>query len=56
MVSFIEWWTVPAVTLASFCLLGILDIGSEIENPFGTDYNDLVRADGCWNEKFEKRP
>lgn len=43
IIQLLNWWTIPAVTLASFCLLGILDIGAEIENPFGTDYNDLVR-------------
>jgi putative membrane protein len=36
------WWTVPAVVVASFALLGILGIGWEIENPFGYDDNDLV--------------
>jgi len=42
LVNQLEWFTVPAVTLASFALLGILGIGWEIENPFGTDDNDLV--------------
>ncbi len=37
------WWTVPVVALGTFCLLGILSIGVEIENPFGYDENDLVR-------------
>jgi len=27
--------------LFAFCILGIEAIGREIENPFGTDYNDL---------------
>jgi ion channel-forming bestrophin family protein len=34
-------WTAPAVTLVSFTLFGIEAIGVEIENPFGTDPNDL---------------
>ena len=38
----LHWWTIPAVTVIAFALLGILDIGLEIENPFGTDFNDLV--------------
>ena len=42
LIKDINWWTIPAVTLASFALLGILGIGDEIENPFGYDYNDLV--------------
>ena len=44
LVEKLNWWTIPALALASFCLLGILDIGAEIENPFGTDYNDLVKG------------
>ncbi|NJO42509.1 MAG: hypothetical protein HC769_21190 [Cyanobacteria bacterium CRU_2_1] len=35
------WWTVPIATLISFGLLGIEEIGIEIENPFGHDANDL---------------
>lgn len=37
----LHWWTAPAVTLVSFTLFGIEAIGVEIENPFGTDPNDL---------------
>ena len=35
------WWTAPLVTLISFTLFGIEEIGIEIENPFGHDSNDL---------------
>jgi ion channel-forming bestrophin family protein len=35
------WFAVPVVTIVSFTLLGIEEIGVEIENPFGTDSNDL---------------
>jgi ion channel-forming bestrophin family protein len=35
------WWTVPVVGLVSFTLFGIEAIGMEIENPFGSDPNDL---------------
>lgn len=35
------WMAVPVVTIVSFTLLGIEEIGVEIENPFGTDSNDL---------------
>lgn len=35
------WATVPATLLVSFVFLGIEEIGVEIENPFGTDENDL---------------
>jgi ion channel-forming bestrophin family protein len=35
------WWSVPVVGLMSFTLFGIEAIGMEIENPFGSDPNDL---------------
>ncbi len=37
----LNWLTIPAVGIVSFALLGIEDIGEEIENPFGYDHNDL---------------
>jgi putative membrane protein len=33
--------TIPATAFASFLLLGFLEIGQEIENPFNYDLNDL---------------
>ncbi|EJD43747.1 UPF0187-domain-containing protein [Auricularia subglabra TFB-10046 SS5] len=36
-----EWLTIPATAFASFLLLGFLEIGQEIEDPFGYDLNDL---------------
>jgi ion channel-forming bestrophin family protein len=41
IVEELRWWTAPAVALVSFTLFGIEAIGVEIENPFGTDPNDL---------------
>ncbi|MFB2980388.1 bestrophin family ion channel [Microseira sp. BLCC-F43] len=41
MVKDLGWSTAPVVGLVSFTLLGIEDIGLEIENPFGRDANDL---------------
>lgn len=41
IVSEFEWWTTPVVGLMSFTLLGVEEIGIEIENPFGHDPNDL---------------
>lgn len=35
------WFAVPVVMIVSFTLLGIEEIGVEIENPFGNDRNDL---------------
>lgn len=41
------WWTVPLVAIVSFTLFGIEEIGIEIENPFGTDPNDLKLDSFC---------
>ena len=36
-----EWITPIVVALVSFTLLGIEEIGIQIEDPFGRDANDL---------------
>ncbi|KAH8083315.1 Bestrophin, RFP-TM, chloride channel-domain-containing protein [Cristinia sonorae] len=36
-----KFMTIPATAFASFLLLGFLEIGQEIENPFNYDLNDL---------------
>jgi putative membrane protein len=41
LVKDLGWWTGLFVGLVSFALLGIEEIGIEIENPFGYDENDL---------------
>jgi len=41
LVQDLGFWTGPIVTLISFTLFGIEEIGIEIENPFGRDFNDL---------------
>jgi putative membrane protein len=41
------WSTVVYTTLISYVLLGIDEIGVEIENPFGTDPNDLPLEELC---------
>ncbi len=43
----LNWWTVPIVALMSFILMGIEEIGNQIENPFGTDTNDLPVDEIC---------
>lgn len=35
------WWAVPIVTLVIFTLYGIEGIGSQLEDPFGYDRNDI---------------
>ena len=41
LVQGLNWWTAPVLGIISFILLGINEIGSEIEQPFGSDPNDL---------------
>ncbi|TYQ29880.1 bestrophin family protein [Pseudanabaena sp. UWO310] len=43
----IHWLTAIAVGLVSFILLGVEQIGNEIENPFGHDFNDLPIDEIC---------
>ena len=35
------WWAVPIVILVMFTLYGIDGIGSQLEDPFGFDRNDI---------------
>lgn len=41
MVDDMGWWTVPIVSLVIFTLYGIEGIGSQLEDPFGYDRNDI---------------
>lgn len=43
------WVTIPASMFAAYIILGIALIGNEIENPFGTDVNDLPLESFCEN-------
>ncbi|KAI9748791.1 MAG: hypothetical protein M1815_002984, partial [Lichina confinis] len=45
MVDEMRWWTVPVVTIITFTLYGIEGIGSQLEDPFGYDRND-IKMDG----------
>ncbi|KAI8083941.1 Bestrophin, RFP-TM, chloride channel-domain-containing protein [Thamnidium elegans] len=47
LVSQLGWWIVPTIILASFILFGIDAIGSQIENPFGYNTNDLPLNTFC---------
>ena len=47
LVEELHWLTVPAVGVITFSLLGIEEIGLEIENPFGHDPNDLPLEKFC---------
>jgi putative membrane protein len=41
LVDKLGWWCIPTAALIAFGLIGIEEIGVEIEDPFGTDPNDL---------------
>ncbi|KAF1815345.1 hypothetical protein P152DRAFT_455061 [Eremomyces bilateralis CBS 781.70] len=41
MVDDMGWWSLPLVSLVSFTLYGIEGIGSQLEDPFGYDRNDI---------------
>ena len=41
------WITIPGTAFAAYIILGISLIGSEIENPFGNDVNDLPLDTYC---------
>ncbi|KAL5418928.1 hypothetical protein PMIN03_000770 [Paraphaeosphaeria minitans] len=41
LIRSLGWVTIPASVFAAYIILGIALIGREIENPFGSDVNDL---------------
>ncbi|EAW12575.1 UPF0187 domain membrane protein [Aspergillus clavatus NRRL 1] len=43
----LEWVTIPGSIVAAYIILGLATIGSEIENPFGQDVNDLPLDTYC---------
>lgn len=47
LVEVFGWLTVPATLLIAYTLYGIEEIGVEIEDPFGTDDNDLPLERFC---------
>ncbi len=47
LVSDFGWLTIPATLLIAYVMLGIEEIGVEIEDPFGDDENDLPLQSLC---------
>jgi ion channel-forming bestrophin family protein len=47
LVTGLTWWTGPIIAFLSCILLGIDEIGAEIEEPFGHDPNDLPLDSIC---------
>jgi putative membrane protein len=47
LVDTFGWWTIPDTLMLTYIFLGIEEIGVEIEDPFGTDDNDLPLEGIC---------
>ncbi|PYH42021.1 UPF0187 domain membrane protein [Aspergillus saccharolyticus JOP 1030-1] len=47
MYNYLGWITIPGSIVAAYIILGLAFIGSEIENPFGHDVNDLPLETYC---------
>ncbi|CAG8461946.1 10450_t:CDS:10 [Cetraspora pellucida] len=47
IIAELAWFSIPTIFLVAFILFGILAVGTEIENPFGYDDNDLPLDDYC---------
>ena len=47
LVKYLGWVTIPGVLVAGYIILGIAQIGRELENPFGQDVNDLPLDSFC---------
>ena len=45
MVDDMGWWTILIVSVVTFTLYGIEGIGSQLEDPFGYDRNDIKMDD-----------
>ncbi len=53
MVDELGWWTIPIVSLVIFTLYGIDGIGSQLEDPFGYDRNDIKMDAIIEDERIE---
>ena len=42
-----DWWTIPCTLMVAYIMMGIEEIGVEIEDPFGDDENDLPLEEFC---------
>jgi putative membrane protein len=47
LVATLDWVAIPASIIAGYIILGLAQIGSELENPFGMDVNDLPLDSFC---------
>ena len=49
LIDKMQWWAIPVVAIVSFILLGIEEVGKELENPFLYGANDLPVDHLCNN-------
>jgi len=49
LVNYFNTWSILITIFISYALIGIEEIGVEIEDPFGDDPNDLPIDDICQN-------
>ncbi|KXS98670.1 hypothetical protein AC578_10061 [Pseudocercospora eumusae] len=47
LVGRLHWVSIPATIIAGYIILGLAQIGQELENPFGHDVNDLPLDSFC---------
>lgn len=47
LIGELGFWAIPAAVIITFALLSIEEVGVQIEDPFGTDPNDLPLDDLC---------
>ncbi|EME77367.1 uncharacterized protein MYCFIDRAFT_117628, partial [Pseudocercospora fijiensis CIRAD86] len=47
LVGRLHWVTIPGTIIAGYIILGLAQIGRELENPFGQDVNDLPLDSFC---------
>ena len=49
LIQNMQWWAIPITAVVSFILLGLEEVGKELENPFLYSVNDLPVNELCQN-------
>ena len=49
LIQKMQWWAIPITAVVSFILLGLEEVGKELENPFLYSANDLPVDELCQN-------
>lgn len=53
LIGKLGWIAIPGTLVAAYIILGLAAIGAEIENPFGTDCNDLDLDKYCLQLQYD---